>query len=175
MSSMEAVSSRRHNEEAAAAAGLSATDLATAAALLVVSALFFSVLFNRESVLSYAIGYNLYGAERVLNGEVPYRDFHTLYPPATVYLNAFIFRIFGVSLFNALAGVLAFKVATTVVLFLCGRLVMRRGWAFAAALFSLFWLRPNGPFKAVPMHYGALVLGLAMLLVLVYTRTRKPV
>jgi hypothetical protein len=170
---MEAVSNATRIEDSAGAYPLAIADAALALALLVVAAGFFGLLFNRESVLSYAIGYNLYGAERVLEGEVPYRDFHTLYPPATVYFNAWVFKLLGISLYNALLGVLVFKVLTTVMLFLCGRLVMPRGWALAAAAFSLFWLRPNGPFKAVPMHYGALFLAVALFSILNYVTRRR--
>ena len=171
---MQAVLNATRIEDAAAVYPLRIADAVLAVTLLVVAAVLFGALFNRESVLSYAIGYNLYGAERVLEGEVPYRDFHTLYPPATVYVNAGIFKLLGISLYNALLGVLVFKVLTTVMLFLCGRLVMPRAWALAAASFSLFWLRPNGPFKAVPMHYGALFLAIALFSILNYVTRRRP-
>src|SRR5215813_12081175 len=121
--------------------------------VIVVAALLFGSVFARENSLSYSIGYNLTGAERVLAGEVPYRDFHTLYPPAIVYLNAILFRFFGVSLITALAGVLFFKVLTTATLYLCARSFVDRLPAFVIAAFSLVWLRPNGPFKSVPMQY----------------------
>src|SRR5262249_44318144 len=129
--------------------------------------------FNKESALSYSIGYNLYAAQRILANEIPYRDFHTLYPPATVYLNAAIFKILGASLYNALLGVFVFKTLTTLMIYLCGRQIMSRGWAVAAVMFSLFWLRPNGPFKAVPMHYGGLLLALALYSLLKFLRSRK--
>jgi hypothetical protein len=134
--------------------------------LAIVSAALFSQLFNKENSLSYSIGYNLYGAERVLDGEIPYRDFHTLYPPATLYLNALLFKFFGTALFTALFGVLIFKALTTLAIYLCASRLMPYGWALSAASFSLFWLRPNGPFKAVPMHYGALFLAIALFLLL---------
>src|ERR1044072_9035928 len=100
--------------------------------LAVITVVLFSQLFNRESALSYSIGYNLYGAERVLDGEIPYRDFHTLYPPATVYLNAAIFKLFGITLFNALFGVMIFKSLTTLVIYACARRVMPCVWALCA-------------------------------------------
>jgi hypothetical protein len=145
----------------------------TIAAVLAVSAGAYAFLFNRANVLSHSIGYNLYAAERVLEGAVPYRDFHTLYPPATFYLNAAVFKWLGVSLQSALLGVLIFKVLTVVVIYLSSRQLMPRVWALVAALSSLLWLRPNGPFKSVPMHYGALLLALAMCLLLKYENRRK--
>lgn len=148
-------------------------EVVTVAAVLAVAAGAYALLFNRSNVLSHSIGYNLYASERVLEGSVPYRDFHTLYPPATFYLNAALFKWLGVSLFSALLGVLIFKVLTVVVIYLSGRQVMPRAWALAAALSSLLWLRPNGPFKSVPMHYGALLLALAMCLLLKYENRRK--
>jgi len=140
---------------------------------LVITAALYSALFNRDISLSHSIGYNLYGAERILDGEVPYKDFHTLYPPAVVYINALIFKLAGISLYSALFGVFVFKTLTAFVLYLCGRQIMTRGWAFLAAASSLLWLRPNGPFKAVPMHYGALFLALALLFTLKYLRESR--
>src|SRR5215510_11340471 len=116
----------------------------------------YGFLFNRANVLSYSIGYNLYASERVLEGAVPYRDFHSLYPPATFYLNAALFKWLGVSL-----------------IYLSGRQIMPRAWALTAALSSMLWLRPNGPFKSVPMHYGALFLALGMYLILKYEDRHK--
>jgi hypothetical protein len=130
--------------------------------LFIITVVLFSQLFDKENSLSYSIGYNLYGAERVLGGEIPYRDFHTLYPPATLYFNAALFQFFSINLYNALFGVLIFKTLTTLVIYLCARRLMPCVWALFAASFSLIWLRPNGPFKAVPMHYGALFLAIAL-------------
>jgi Dolichyl-phosphate-mannose-protein mannosyltransferase len=148
-------------------------EIVTVAAVLVIAAGVYGLLFNRANVLSYSIGYNLYAAERVMEGAVPYRDFHTLYPPATFWLNAALFRWLGVSMYTALLGVLSFKVLTVMMIYLSGRQVMPRVWALMAALSALLWLRPNGPFKSVPMHYGALFLALAMYLLLKYENRRR--
>jgi Dolichyl-phosphate-mannose-protein mannosyltransferase len=145
----------------------------TAACVFAVAAGAYALLFNRANVLSHSIGYNLYASERVLNGDVPYRDFHTLYPPEIFYLNASLFKWMGVSLYTALLGVLLFKVLTVVVIYLSGRQVLPRAWALVAALSALLWLRPNGPFKSVPMHYGALFLALAMYALLKHENRQK--
>jgi Dolichyl-phosphate-mannose-protein mannosyltransferase len=150
-------------------------DVTALLVVLVGTALLYGALFNRESVLSYSIGYNLYSAERLIAGEVPYRDFHTLYPPETLYLNARLFQWFGVSLYTALFGVFIFKTLTVLFIYLSGREVLPRGWAMAVAALSLVWLRPNGPFKAVPMHYGALFLAVALWLLLKHCRAPRPV
>lgn len=104
---------------------------------------------------------------------MPYRDFHTLYPPAIFYLNAVLFKWLGVCLYTALLGVLAFKVLTVIVIYSSGRQMMPRSLALLAAIGSLLWLRPNGPFKSVPMHYGALFLATAMFLLLRYEKRKR--
>lgn len=148
-------------------------EVLTAAGVLTVAVGAYFLIFNRANVLSHSIGYNLYASERVLNGDVPYRDFHTLYPPAIFYLNAVLFNWSGVTLYTSLIGVLVFKVLTVVVIYLSGRQMMPRSWALISALSGLLWLRPNGPFKSVPMHYGALFLALAMYLLLKHSNQNR--
>jgi 4-amino-4-deoxy-L-arabinose transferase-like glycosyltransferase len=148
-------------------------EIASAAAVLAVAAGAYALLFNRANVLSHSIGYNLYASERVLDGDIPYRDFHTLYPPAIFYLNAALFKWLGVSLYSALLGVFLFKALTVTVIYLSGRQLMPTAWALLSALGSLLWLRPNGPFKSVPMHYGALFLAAALFLLLKHENRRK--
>src|ERR1700686_4034083 len=77
-------------------------ELVPVGAVLAIASGAFAFLFNRANVLSHSIGYNLYASERVLEGAVPYRDFHTLYPPEIFYLNADLFKWLGVSLYAAL-------------------------------------------------------------------------
>ena len=149
-------------EEHPAAFAFTRKEILTVLGLLVVTAALGFALFNRETALSHSIGYNLYGAERVLGGEVPYRDFHTLYTPAILYLNAALFYWFGISLYTALAGVLVCKLLTTLLLYGCARQLLPARWSLLAAAYSLIWLRPNGPYKAVPMHYGAVFLTLGL-------------
>src|SRR6266851_6030357 len=43
-------------------------------------------------------GFAVYGATRVLHGDVPYRDFLIEYPPGIFYLLAWVFKLFGTSL-----------------------------------------------------------------------------
>jgi hypothetical protein len=43
-------------------------------------------------------GSSTVGAERVLNGQIPYRDFWTIYAPGSFYLLALLFKIFGLHL-----------------------------------------------------------------------------
>ena len=47
------------------------------------------------TVGTYDEGLVLVGADRVLRGDMPYRDFWTLYGPGSYYLLAGLFRLFG--------------------------------------------------------------------------------
>src|SRR5215472_12274296 len=73
----------------------------TTAVLLFIVSLAYLCIFLHRTSLEPDEGIVLQGAERVLRGELPYRDFFTFYTPGSFYLIAFIFRVFGDSLVMA--------------------------------------------------------------------------
>lgn len=104
-------------------------------------------------------GLALYGSLRVAHGEVPYRDYWTMYAPASDYLNAFAFHIFGISvgLVRKIWVVLAAIVAVDV--FILGRLLGGRiaGWlAYALAVAQTIAAATHSGYSAVPAMAAAL-------------------
>jgi dolichyl-phosphate-mannose-protein mannosyltransferase len=68
--------------------------------LLITSALFaltvfYLLAFLRYSALEPDEGIVLQGAHRILDGQLPYRDFFSFYTPGSFYLVAALFKIFG--------------------------------------------------------------------------------
>jgi len=53
------------------------------------------LFFCRYSALEPDEGIVLQGADRVLHGQIPYRDFFSFYTPGSYYLVALLFRVFG--------------------------------------------------------------------------------
>jgi hypothetical protein len=128
---------------------------------LFVIALLVQLITMRRTCGPYDEFLSLYGAERVLRGGLPYRDFWTMYGPAQFYAVAAFFKLFGVSaitgrLYDALirAGIACASYALVL------RLAPVR-WAIAAFSVVLVWLScihyPAYNFPAYPALLGALV------------------
>lgn len=144
--------------------------LMTGALFLIVAGLYSLTWFQGLSVSTSTIG-----AERVLRGEIPYRDFWTMYAPGHFYLLAYLFRIFGThvlvetltaSLVCAAAGTLCYWIAFNVV----GRRIAAAACTaiFAAAMFN------TGYFKSLGSYPPAILFILAALnLMALYYKTEK--
>lgn len=66
---------------------------------LLFSVAFFYLFWKiRFGINLYDEGITLYGAVRVLEGYIPYRDFYYLYPPGNLYILALLFKSFGPSI-----------------------------------------------------------------------------
>jgi Dolichyl-phosphate-mannose-protein mannosyltransferase len=65
--------------------------------LLFTVALVVQLVGVRRALGLYDESLALYGADRILHGGRPYRDFLTLYGPAQFYVLALVFKLFGVS------------------------------------------------------------------------------
>lgn len=107
-------------------------------------------------------GFLLVGAERLLHGELPYRDFYALYPPGQYAIVALLFSLFGV---QALVVRLYCLVVRAVVAWLLYRIAHRLAGpapAIAAWAGAVAWTSAFGDFGLTT--YPALALVLAALL-----------
>jgi hypothetical protein len=92
----------------------------------------------------------------MLQGEVPYRDFYKIQTPGILFINAALFKLFGTSLFTAMAAVFIFKTFTIAIVFICARSVSDWKLALIAALLTLMWVAPGGPFRSAPIQFEML-------------------
>jgi len=114
--------------------------------------IFLSINFMDEGTI-------VYPSWRVAEGETPYADFRHLYPPSVFYLNAWLFKTFGVDLSVLrffLAGV---KAATCVLVYVCARRMARQAFsllafAMCAVWMGLIWPNASTPY---PSHHATLL------------------
>src|SRR5437667_5282355 len=103
--------------------------------LLFVVSFTYLTAFRHYSSLEPDEGIVLQGAERILRGEVPYRDFFSFYTPGSFYLIAFLLRFIGDSLVVARLSLAIVGAVCSVITYLLVRKVCSRNMAlFAAAL-----------------------------------------
>lgn len=83
-------------------------------------ALFYYLFFINKGLVLFDEGYFVHAAERILNSEIPYKDFSLQYGPLHFYALAFFFKIFGASIivgrFFALSICLSILVTTFLIL-----------------------------------------------------------
>ena len=72
------------------------------------------------------------GAERILRGQVPYRDFFTELGPASFYLHALIFKLASIDLMSLRLTAWLLGGATSGLLYVLARKILRPWWAVAA-------------------------------------------
>ena len=113
-------------------------------ALLFVLATGYRLLFRRFVPMSYDEGITLQGAQRILDGQVLYRDFFSLVTPGSYYFFALIFRIFGDSMVVARTVVAIYGGFFSVTTYLIARRVCQRWSAFLSAYIVAVLVLPVG-------------------------------
>ncbi len=117
--------------------------LSKPALLLLFSFVYLLTALN-ELVDIYDEGIVVYGAERVLNGEIPYRDFWTIYSPGQFYVLAGLFKFFGSSIRVERVFDAAVRALLCLLLYLLARRVTPGKLSFVSWLFAVLWLRVAG-------------------------------
>lgn len=117
-----------------------------------------------RSVGSYDEGLILFGAARVLAGDLPYRDFWTMYSPAAFYAPALLFAAFG----ESVLVLRAFDMVTkTFIVLACFQIVAKLGsrsfgLGGALAVLVLLILLPSPGFPIFQALAGTLAAVLAL-------------
>lgn len=113
------------------------------ALLALVSLVYLTISMNR-AVNLYDEGMVLFDAQRVLNGDVPHRDFFTVYGPAQYYILAALYKLFGASVLVERAWDTVIRCCCVLLLFIIVEQAAPRINAVLAALAGLVWLSAVG-------------------------------
>lgn len=106
----------------------------------------------------------LVGAERVLQGEVPYRDFYALYPPGQVYTTAALFVLFAPNAITLRLYCILVRSAIALLLYLIARRAAGGAAALGAWFGAILWTASSGNFGYPTFPALALVLVAVLLL-----------
>jgi Dolichyl-phosphate-mannose-protein mannosyltransferase len=155
--------------------GASSSDLSERAISIAifVSCLAYLCVFLRYSTIEPDEGIVLQGAERILRGEVPYRDFFSFYTPGSFYLIAFLFKIFGDSFAVARVSLAGAGAICSLVTYLLARRTCSRGISiFTASLATVC----GTAFRFLVLHniYSTLLCSLTLYAAVRWLETEKP-
>ena len=132
----------------------------------------YGLFYNRGVWLS-VVGYSISPAERVMQGEMPYRDFLYNYTPGILWLNAILMKFFSVSLLTVHLGLFAFKITTLLVLYIVGKKLVGAWAALAPVTLALAWIGYKYIFGVFPTQYSMLFVLLALYFMLKYDDSNK--
>jgi hypothetical protein len=129
--------------------------------VLLLIALAFQAIGFKAKCGPYDEFLSLYGADRVLHGQMPYRDFWTMYGPAQFYLLAGFFKLFGVSTLNGRIYDALIRAGIACASFALTRLLTSNRWALAAFAAVILWLTgiyyPAYNFPVYPAMLASLI------------------
>lgn len=141
--------------------------------------LFFALLFLvlllpiKTPFNIYDEGFAVYNSERVLNGDIPYKDFWTIYPPGQFYVIAALFKIFGTNLLVSRLYDTLVRFAIVVCVYLLARkMSYRAGPALYACTMVSLLLGLAGSYNYAVFPALALCL-LAILILIGYVASGK--
>lgn len=110
------------------------------------------VIVMSYEVSTYDESLSLYGALRVAHGQVPYRDFWTMYPPGQFYLLAALFRLFGVmGLWGRAVFVVTNAISAAAMLHILAQITARRWLSVVGTGAILLWLNARASY-AFPIY-----------------------
>ena len=114
----------------------------------------------------------LVGAERILNGQIPYKDFFSMYTPGQYYALAAVFKVFGISVINERIYDIVIKSLLSLVVFLIIRLLSSNKYALIGWAMSLIW-GGHINFPAYPVYPSLLFTYISVYLLLLHFKQDK--
>lgn len=130
--------------------------------IVVIIGFFYYMSFVNYGISLSDEGFLVYGAERVLQGELPMSDFMS-YPPGSYFLLAFLFKIFGVDLLISRMMEIFFLLLNGLMMFYVGKRLMPERWALIPSFILIAF---PGPWHKVFFAFGLLLPLVALFLFL---------
>lgn len=120
-------------------------------------------------------GVSTVGAERILRGDIPYRDFWTIYAPGEFYLLASLFRLFGTHLLvEVVAASMVCAIAACVLYHLTLHLVEKRWVGLACTAIFVAATYKTGYFVSLGSYpSGILFVFVALFFAIRYYESKK--
>lgn len=112
------------------------------ALLVFLASFFYLFLFRRYTVMDPDEGIILQGAERILRGQVLYRDFFSFFTPGSYYLLALLFKALGSSILVARSWLVCLGSTLSVLTYLLARRVVSRWVALVTAALATLTCLP---------------------------------
>src|SRR5215471_9790688 len=141
--------------------------------ITIAAGIFVYGLFYNRGIWLAVVGYSVSPAQRVLGGEVPYRDFLFNYTPGILWLNAAVMKTFGSALLPIHACLFVFKTAALITLYLLGKRLMPAWLAIVPVLLTLCWLGHRFIFNVHPTQYSVLFVLAATIAMLKFDETEN--
>jgi hypothetical protein len=116
-------------------------DLLIVALVFLFSVVYLLIIYDKE-LPNLDEGWILTMSDRILQHDVPYRDFFTLTSPGSIYLNAWIFQVFGTSIVVERAITLILASFGAALIYLLARIRMGFFFSVSASLLFLAWQFP---------------------------------
>lgn len=100
----------------------------------------FLLFVHTRGIVLYDEGYILNSALRTINGEVPYKDFHFVYTPGSIYIVLVGFFLFGKSVLAERLITVAFAILTSFLLLMIARKISKNKFYQALTVsFYIVW------------------------------------
>jgi 4-amino-4-deoxy-L-arabinose transferase-like glycosyltransferase len=133
---------------------------------------FYTGSFLRQGWIPYDAGSLAQMANRVLQGQAPYRDFGEIYTGGQTYLNALAMHLFGLNFFSMRIMMFLFFLAWVPAVYFIARRFVTPLTAAAVTLLAVAWSVPNYA-EAMPSWYNLFFTTWGVLALMRYVETDR--
>lgn len=139
--------------------------------LFIITAIYYIPVINLP-LAPYDEAVILVGAERILQGQIPHKDFSSEYPAGQLYTLAALFKVFGISVITERIYDLLIKSLLSLSIFLIIRSLSSNTTAVIGWVMSLVWLQ-HSSFPAYPVYPSILFIFFSIYFLLIYMKEQK--
>ncbi len=139
--------------------------------LLIITAIYYLPIINLP-LSPYDEAVILVGAEKVLDGQIPHKNFSSEYPLGQIGVLAALFKVFGVSVMTERVYDLAINSLLSLLIFMIIRFFTSTGTALIGWVMSLIWLQ-HSSYPAYPVYPSVMFIFISIYFMLFHIKKQK--